>query len=413
MSQALWLGLKMRDDIKYQFFDDNEAHINNTVSKLLLSGTFIGPLMMLARYFEIFPNVSYTPLILHTICMPVICTLMRILCKWRKYSKITKYLCLLSIEFITLILSIQNGLCVFIAYIFVPVISCLYYNPKFTLKINALCYIAMIISLYIRGTQTTVLVMADTLQGMEWFKAFATGNSFEFFLCTTVTYHVAKVSKNALITQFQQEEKVREIQDKLVNGFANLVESKDNTTGEHIKNTSKYVRMLCYRLKEMGAYSEELIDKKIQYMIKAAPLHDLGKINIPDNILSKPGKLDANEWRVMQLHPLVGTKLIDRNLSDIEDAEYTETAEMMALCHHEWWNGHGYPLSLIETEIPLCARIMAVADVLDALLSIRPYKKSLTLDETLSIMKEMSGKQFDSIIIDALLSLRDELSLEK
>ena len=199
------------------------------------------------------------------------------------------------------------------------------------------------------------------------------------------------------------------MQTKLIAGFANLVESKDHTTGEHIQRTSEYVQRISRKLRELGYYTDELTDNVIDTMVKAAPLHDLGKISIPEDILSKPGPLTEREFDMIRKHPLYGANLIEKYLSGIETDEYTQTARDMTLGHHEWWNGEGYPLHVAGTDIPLSARVMAAADVLDALLSKRPYKEALSVNETIDIIKQLSGKQFDPKIVEAVEAIRDSL----
>ena len=218
----------------------------------------------------------------------------------------------------------------------------------------------------------------------------------------------------------QKEQKAREeaqekafrvlmMQQQMLNGFANLVESKDLTTGEHIKRTTAYVLLLCRSLKQLGFYNEQLNDREIEYIINAAPLHDLGKIQIPDAILSKPGRLTDEEFAVIKQHPIIGERLIRENMQFFEDEHYITTARHMALYHHERWDGKGYPNGIKGEEIPLCARIMAVADVLDALLHKRSYKEAMPFDQVISIMQEGAGTQFDPAIVQALMSCLEQV----
>ena len=141
----------------------------------------------------------------------------------------------------------------------------------------------------------------------------------------------------------------------------------------------------------------------------AAPLHDIGKMKVPDIILSKPGKLEPDEYEVIKTHSLEGAKIIDKIMPKIGDAEYIKYAREMALNHHEKWNGEGYPNGLKEQEIPISARIMAVADVFDALCSKRSYKKPFTIDQAYSIMEESRGIHFEPILVDVIIALRPKL----
>ena len=136
----------------------------------------------------------------------------------------------------------------------------------------------------------------------------------------------------------------------------------------------------------------------------AAPMHDVGKIGIPDHILLKPGKLDQDEWEVMKQHTVIGAQILQGS-----DAEYIQVAEVIALAHHEKWDGTGYPKGLKGADIPLSGRIVAVADVFDALTSERPYKKALSLEESLGIIKGGRGSHFDPDVVDAFLAIKDEM----
>ena len=141
----------------------------------------------------------------------------------------------------------------------------------------------------------------------------------------------------------------------------------------------------------------------------AAPLHDIGKMKVPDAILSKPGKLTPEEYEIIKTHSEEGAKIIDRTMSQIEDPVYINFAREMALSHHEKWNGEGYPQKLKGEEIPISARIMAVADVFDALCSARSYKKAFTMDEAYDILRENSGTHFEPVLVDVMLNIREEL----
>ena len=375
---------------------------------MLCIGVFTGPAMILARLLRIFPTIEYKTLITFTILLIVLSAFQYLFSKHFPYSPVTKYISLFGIELLIAFLSVRNNLCIYISYIIVPFLSCLYFNKKFTRNVTIICWIVMVITFYMRS-KLVAPKPVDGLTGMVWFAAYGCGSSIEYFVCAIIANFITHIARETLEKQFAQDKKIQEMQSQLITGFANLVESKDPTTGEHIKRTSKYVELISKKTRDLGYYKDELTDQFISYMIKAAPLHDIGKMQIPDSILTKPGKLTAQEYERIKDHTLIGEKLIDINLTNMEDPVYTEIAEEMALCHHEWWNGQGYPFRLIEDEIPLAARIMAAADVLDALLTIRPYKDAIPLDDTLTIMQNLSGTQFDPAVIEAVLALKEEI----
>lgn len=189
------------------------------------------------------------------------------------------------------------------------------------------------------------------------------------------------------------------IQHSIIASFASMVEARDGVTGLHIKRTSAYVSIIARAMQESGVYTELLDDHEISMIIDAAPLHDIGKISVPDAILTKPGKLTDEEFEIIKRHPSSGAQIIDESLSNLEDPEYLEVAKKMALYHHEKWDGSGYPYGLSGYDIPLCARIMAIADVYDALRSRRSYKDAFSKEKALSIIEESSGSHFDPAVV--------------
>lgn len=207
----------------------------------------------------------------------------------------------------------------------------------------------------------------------------------------------------------RHSEKMIELQNNIIIGMANLIESRDGDTGEHVKRTSKYVSMLATAARENGLYQETLTDGYIELLVKAAPMHDIGKIAVPDSILQKPGRLTPEEFEKIKDHAAQGGKIIREVLGSIEQKEYVEIAATVASCHHEKWDGSGYPEGLRGEEIPLCARIMAIADVFDALISKRCYKSAMTLDEAFGIINDSSGSHFDPALASVFVWLRPEI----
>ena len=173
-------------------------------------------------------------------------------------------------------------------------------------------------------------------------------------------------------------------------------EYKDEDTGAHIKRMSRYSAAVA---RQIG-----LDESTIETILYAAPMHDLGKIGIPDVILMKPGKLDPVEWEIMKLHTVIGAKILKGS-----DAEFIRLGETIALSHHEKWDGSGYPNSLKGTEIPIAGRITAIADVFDALTSKRPYKEPFSVEKSLTIVREGRGSHFDPDVVDAFFAIQDEI----
>lgn len=216
----------------------------------------------------------------------------------------------------------------------------------------------------------------------------------------TETYKQTQSLRTEVI---RKTEDITRIQKSVIMSLADMVEARDGYTGAHIKNTQDYVRIIVEGLIEEG-YKEDGFDENEGYMIiDAAPLHDIGKISVPDSILGKPGKLTDEEYEIIKKHTIDGANIVDQTLNNVEDDEYLETAHEIALYHHEKWDGTGYPIGLMGKEIPIGARIMAVADVYDALTSERSYKAAFTSEKASEILIEGRGKHFDSHLVDVFL----------
>ncbi|MBQ6574539.1 MAG: HD domain-containing protein [Lachnospiraceae bacterium] len=187
--------------------------------------------------------------------------------------------------------------------------------------------------------------------------------------------------------------RITNMQNKMVMGMATMVEGRDNSTGGHIRRTSEVVRILIEEMKKDPAMG--LDDKFCEDLIKAAPMHDLGKIAVDDDILRKPGRYLPEEYEIMKTHAAKGADIVREILKDTDDEQFSILAENVAHYHHERWDGNGYPKHLKGYDIPLEARIMAIADVYDALVSKRVYKEKMSFEEADRIIKENMGTQFD------------------
>lgn len=196
---------------------------------------------------------------------------------------------------------------------------------------------------------------------------------------------------------------------EMVMGFATLVENKDDNTGGHIRRSSAYAVLIAKNLRKKAKYKNVITKDFIDNLEKSAPMHDIGKIGIPDAILQKPGKLTDEEFDKMKEHPVIGGKIIKDTFGHLFDGEYENMAFQVASYHHEKWNGRGYPDGLKETDIPLCARIMAVADVFDAVSAKRCYRDAMPLEECYNIISNGRGTDFDPDVVDAFMMNRDKV----
>ena len=201
------------------------------------------------------------------------------------------------------------------------------------------------------------------------------------------------------------------MQDGLIITMADMVENRDSDTGEHIQKTSAYVKIIVEGLQKKGYYASKINAKFISDVIRSAPLHDIGKINIPDAVLNKPGKLTDEEYEIIKTHTVAGKKIMEDAISTVKGENYLKEARNMAAYHHERWDGNGYPDGLHGEVIPLSARIMAVADVFDALTSARVYKPAFSLEKALTIIKEGSGTQFDPKCVEVFMDNLPEVKV--
>ncbi|MGN0505675.1 MAG: HD-GYP domain-containing protein [Lachnospiraceae bacterium] len=208
----------------------------------------------------------------------------------------------------------------------------------------------------------------------------------------------------------QKAGELSKFQHGIILGIANIVESRDGGTGAHIRRTSEFVDMLANALLERKMYPEILNEEYVSVLSQVAPMHDIGKIHIPDAILKKPDKLTEEEMDIMKEHAREGGQLILKTMQDMTDPDVVQMAYDVATYHHERWDGTGYPEGLAGNEIPLSARIMALADVFEALTVEREYKPAFSIDSVFEMMKKESGTHFDPEITKVFLELKPQLS---
>jgi len=206
----------------------------------------------------------------------------------------------------------------------------------------------------------------------------------------------------------QRNEEILYTQKVTIMSLASVAETRDNETGAHIIRTQNYVRALANYLSQQPEFSLQLTEEVVNLLYMSAPLHDIGKVGIPDAILLKPGKLTADEFEIMKQHAQMGGDAITRALGDRAETSFLRYAREIASSHHEKWDGSGYPQGLTGDHIPLSGRLMAVADVYDALISKRVYKKAFTHEAAVQIIREGRGKHFDPGIVDAFDVLEHE-----
>jgi putative two-component system response regulator len=206
-------------------------------------------------------------------------------------------------------------------------------------------------------------------------------------------------------------EKTREVihlQNAVLDTLADLVEFRDKLTGGHVERTRYYLKALTEELVREGPYADEIAKWDMEFFLPSAQLHDVGKIAISDLILNKPGKLTPEEFEVMKTHVAVGVDAIEKIMQHADEHAFLHHALLIAATHHEKWDGTGYPKGLKGTDIPLEGRLMAIVDVYDALVSVRPYKKSFTHEEACQIIEDGCGTHFDPVLVEVFKNVKNE-----
>jgi putative two-component system response regulator len=226
----------------------------------------------------------------------------------------------------------------------------------------------------------------------------------------------ASVLLNRIKNQLNIDELIRErtariehLQNGIILVLADIVESRDRDTGGHTERVAEYLRILIDAMLSRGIYAEEMRNWDLERVVSSARLHDVGKIIISDAILNKPGYLTEAEFEEIKTHVTKGEEIIDQIVARTGEMEFLRNAKLFAGYHHENWNGTGYPYGLSGMDIPLHGRIMAVADVYDALVSERPYKKAFTSEEAVSIITADAGKRFDPKIVEVFCAVQAQV----
>ncbi|MBN2965087.1 response regulator [Sulfurospirillum sp. T05] len=206
----------------------------------------------------------------------------------------------------------------------------------------------------------------------------------------------------------RRTQEIELLKSSIIEAMGSLAEYRDGETGAHIKRTQHYVKILCQHLLTLPKYAEFVTQDYAQLLFKSAPLHDIGKVGIRDHILLKPGKLTPEEFEIMKQHAAFGEAIIDKLIGINGPTDFLVSAREITGGHHEKWNGSGYPRGLSGEEIPLSARIMAIADVYDALTSPRVYKIAFSHQVAIDTIRDQSGKHFDPTLVEAFLHLEQE-----
>lgn len=422
--------MSVYDDL---FFTENIASVNKIVEKIIFCTCMLPVFFFVFTVAGIWIVPHMFSGILFGFCI-LTSVLVYFLNRNPNTQKISMIVSLLFCMLCVCMLGTSGIINISVVFGIVPFISCLYYNKRLTLVMTLINLFALIIVYYIRSFTIfdNYRYSLENFSRQTWFISSVIGFSIEFIFVILVAVAISTRAKesirgmadltcerdkvNAELLEEQEKlsaanEKLIQTQNKIIKFIAEVLGSHDLFTGRHVVHTQKYVGIIARQLRENGQYTDILTDEQIRLYKTAAFLHDIGKIHIPEGVLNKPGRLTEQEFDLMKTHPTEGNKLLDL-LPPIQDGKMNEVAKEMAFCHHEKWDGSGYPSGLKGTEIPLSARIMAAADVLDALVSQRLYKSPMTFDVALKIFEEERGTHFEPAVVDAILACRSQLEAE-
>ena len=432
------------------FFTENIVNINKKIYSILFCALIVPvSFVVLTRVGVWYVPTPYAVVIfVYTLVMASICFVLNKTGK-RILQSISMYLGLIAISGFVFLLGMKGVIVLTISWAFAPFISCLYYNRRLTRITTVINFILTIIAYKLRSFAVT-LVLSGVKSANRWFIENVPGVIVEFIFVFLVTDFLSKrtyqtfrrlMSINAdkdgayrrlnekTIEQFNTNKELQEKNDyieklnaelnsknaglnenqhKIVEFVVGSFGSFDLFGVTHNYHTGKYVEVISKKLRENGHYAEELTDEKIEVLMLAALLHDAGKIRIPQHIVNKLGKYTEEEYEIMKTHSMEGRKILE-GMPPIDDGSFNLVAKEMALYHHERWDGSGYPYGVAGETIPLCARILGAADVLDALISPRLYKEPVSIEEAIKVFEEEKGKAFEPCIAEAVISLKNEI----
>ena len=417
------------------FFNENIVNVNKKVNIILFCTIPVPIVFAILSAIDVWivPHIYSLGVFLYS---TIFSFLYKFLIKKNFNQVFLMYLGIFATSGFVFLLGFEGIITITISFAFPPFITCLYYNRRVTKYTTLVCFVLSCICYWPRSFHVP-LVLAGAETPLYWFIKNIIGLVIEYIFLFILTDYMAKRTHNTLqslvksresaenaYTELKESnEKIKEIniklheknselaetQFKIIQFVAECLGSHDLFTGRHVMHTQKYVEAISIELIKLGYYENELTPKDIHLFKNAAFLHDIGKIHVPEGILNKIGKFTNEEFELMKCHTTEGKDLLEF-LPMVNDGRFNEIAKQMAHYHHEKWDGSGYPNKIAGIEIPLCARIMAAADVMDALLSQRLYKEPKTIEEAIEIFENSRGTHFEPCIVDAVISCKDKIA---
>lgn len=419
-----------------EFFLENTKKVNKTVQIILTAAILVPVALYIGGLVHLWPMpMGYCiAMMSYEIIVTIISVILN---KIEKLQRFSMYFGVIAVSGFVTFLAYKGLVRLSISYAMGTIISCLYYNRPLTI---VTCIVGYILSIFISVCQSFnhFQVVNGIFTQIQFIIQMAIGLTIEFIFLMIVAVAMARLSQrtmsklmesiserdeaferlqsqNTIIRKINSDlettnRELDETQYKIIQFVAQCLGSHDLFTGRHVVHTQRYVEVLCNQLIKQGDYVEELDEKTVQLYKTSAFLHDIGKIHIPEGVLNKIGKFTSEEFELMKSHPAEGKKLLDY-LPEIDKGDFNRIAKEMAYCHHEKWDGSGYPRGVKGTDIPLSARIMAAADVLDALISQRLYKDPMSIEEAMEVFKKSKGTHFEPCIADAVIACQALINL--
>jgi HD-GYP domain-containing protein (c-di-GMP phosphodiesterase class II) len=403
------------------FFNDTTYRANKFLRTILLYANFI-PLLLFLGNLSGIVNFSLKYLLAVQVAAILGYAANYFVAKKLRNPLISRNSGMISSIILLGIISSNFNAGIYISYGFFPFVSALYYSRNFTRATTFSAFLVMILTM-IYKTYFFTPEHAENFSRISYFFTYIIGYSFDLFLTYLLAMHITGEGRKTLRNFFasidesnsmnleltEKNIQLEETQSEIIQFISKILGSHDFFTGNHVIHTKAYVGIIARDLKKRGIYADELTDENVSMFETAALLHDIGKIHIPEGVLNKADSVNSAEFEIIKCHPEEGKRILDF-LPPIQDGKFNEIAKEMALYHHEKWDGSGYPFALKEKQIPLCARIMAAADVVDALLSQRLYKDAFSVDETMNFFAENRGIHFEPEISDSVVNCREKIA---
>lgn len=397
--------------MKHKIFIENEKQANHVAAKVmrvtLLIFTFIY-ILDLTGVFIVDLSIMTTAYVGSGILLLLPTLFVNV---WKKDNPYIKYLNVAVAVLFTTLLSITLTFHVVVIYVYPIAIASLYFSKQLNMLATGLTVSGVSVGQLAAFYLSTL--PDDNFPTLKYVLLFAILPRALVLIAIAAIFTMLSDRTTKLLKKLlNAETELKHFHKEMVMGFATLVENKDGSTGGHIKRTTTYVRLLAEELRDRGIYKEELTDEYLENLYHAAPMHDIGKIAVPDVVLQKPGKLTEEEYEIIKSHTVKGGAIIKETFGHLENELYSQMAYEVARHHHEKWNGKGYPDGLKRKEIPLCARIMAIADVFDAVSEKRCYRDAMPLEQCFEIIAEGSGQAFEPLLAEVFLEIRDKVEIE-